>query len=266
MRSVAEPSQLRTLVAAALMVCLVASCDGGTNGDSFMRPSAALAEQSPAGIYTGIFQSTATAQSQARSAAGVVSEDSEVHLMLQAITADSQLAGFVSVDGEALNGTLTEYLGARARWFGFDGVRSIVLDGTVSQGDSLSGDYGGDDAGVFRLDYSTLYERTSSLAQAVGVWTFDLASSGGGVYVVTLDIDPSGQLFGADTNGCLFVGDIGIVDSRFNVYNVSAGVSSCDPVDGEYSGLAFRDELAGGNALYFFIANESYAFSAILSQ
>jgi hypothetical protein len=198
-------------------------------------------------------------------ATGVISEESQVHLMIEG--ASSQYAGLVSVDGDNLAGTLTEYLGAGGRFFGFDGVQSITLAGTVAERDGVSGDYSGDDDGFFSLDYNANYERASSLDQTSGVWTFDMSSSGGAIYNVTLDIDADGQLFGMDTNGCVFSGALSIIDSRYNAYNVVVSMASCAPVDGEYTGLAYRGDFAAGTTqLFLFFANGRYAFSTILSQ
>ncbi len=269
MKTVAALSQLRNATAAALMICLVASCDGGSGpkaGDTLKRTKPTLTEQSAAGIYSGFFQSTAATQNAIRPAMGVVSETSEIHLMMEPVLRNSQYGGFVSVDGNVLTGTLTEYLGSQNRWFGFDGVRSIDLDGIVSERNTLSGDYTGDDEGVFQLDYDTLYERGSSFSQTLGVWTFDMAPFAGTVYNITLDIGPTGELFGTDTEGCVYAGEVGIIDSRFNAYSIAVIVSSCGPVDGQYSGLAFYDETDVGKALYVLFSNELYAFSTRLSQ
>ena len=254
--------RLRIAIAAALFMLVIAiaviSCDGiGFTGQI-------LRQQSPAGIYTGIFQSTANMQSPNRMVTGVISKDFDSHLMIQDMV--SQYAGVVSVEGDQLTGTLTEYLGARARFFGFGGVRSITLNGTVSQRDRLFGDYTGEDEGFFGLDYSAEYERGSSLDQTTGVRTFEMASSGGAIYNVTLDIAPDGLLFGTDTNGCVFSGSLGIIDERYNVYRVVVTMSSCDPVDGEYAGLAYRTDTAAGTSLFLFFANDSYAFSTKFSQ
>jgi len=192
--------------------------------------------------------------------AGAIDEDNRLHLMIQ--DGSSQYGGVVSVDEDALTGTLTEYLGARARFFGFDGVRSITLDGTVIERDRLFGDYTGDDEGIFALDYVDTYENASSLDLTIGIWTFNLSSSGGPVYDITLDIDPDGLIFGTDTNGCVFSGSLGIIDARYSVYRSIVTMSSCDSLDGEYAGLAYLGNLG----LSLFFANDSYAFSTILAQ
>ena len=255
-------NKFRLKTAIALLIAahahLLVSCDEAGWTGPFLE------DQSPAGIYTGALQSTATTPSPNRMVTGVIGADAVVHFMIQ--DSFSQYAGVVSVVGDKLSGTLTEYLGVQARFFGLDGVRSIVLDGTVSERDRLFGDYSGDDQGFFGLDYSDNYERASSLDQASGIWTFDMASSGGALYNVTLSIDPNGQLFGTDTNGCVFSGELSIIDSRYNAYKVIVSMSSCESIDGEYGGLAYRADPAGSTWLYLFFANGRYAFSTILSQ
>ena len=240
----------------------VVSCDASRSfsGKPVSDQPPVLPDQSPAGIYTGMFKSLAIDPSPNRMVAGAVDEDNRLHLMIQ--DGLSQYGGVVSVGGDKLTGTLTEYLGARARFFGFDGVRSITLDGTVTERDRLFGDYSGDDEGFFGLDYVDTYENATSLDQTTGVWSFNLSSSGGAVYSITLDIDPDGLIFGTDTNGCVFSGSLGIIDARYGVYSSIVTLSMCDALNGEYDGLAYLGNLG----LNLFFANDSYAFSTILSQ
>jgi len=250
-----------TLFVIVAVAHLVASCDG------VLWIGEPLGNQSPAGIYNGFVRSTVTMPAPDRLVTGVISEDSQVHFLIQGFV--SQYGGVVSVDGDKLTGTLTEYVGAQARFFGFDGVQSITLAGTVSEHDNVSGNYSGDDDGFFSLDYDANYEHASSLDQTSGVWTFDMSSSGGAIYNVTLDIDPDGRLFGMDTNGCVFSGALGIIDGRYNAYGVIVSMTSCGPVDGEFSGLAYRGDFATGSTtpqLFMFFTNDRYAFSTIFSQ
>ena len=261
MRTVADDSTLRGFVAAISLGFLVASCDSTSDSASWTA-SSVIIDQSPAGIYAGTFRSTATTGPQSLSVTGIVSEEFRIHLLAQS----SQYGGIVSVEGDALTGTMTEYIGTRARWFGFDGVRSITLDGIVSEQEGIAGDYSGDDAGIFGLDYSDRYELPSALVRVSGVWAFNSSASAGLVYNVTFDIDPTGQLFGSDTDGCVYSGEIGIIDRRFNAYSVTLAVSSCQLVDGNYTGLAFRNSVQGLESLWMFVDNGRYAFSTKFSQ
>ncbi len=219
-------------------------------------------DASPSGIYQGRLVSTTAGNLDVM---GVISENSDTWLR----SLFASYSGIVSVDGEALTGTLTEYRGERNLFYGFDGVSSVLLDGTVAEREGISGDYTGDlDQGQFFLNYLDLYERGPSLILLSGIWTSSLGSAGGGVYVVTMEIGADGQLFGSDSDGCVFRGELSVIDGRYNAYQAAISISLCNEIDGDYSGLAYLSDFAGGqdNQLDFGISNESFAFAARLDR
>lgn len=232
---------------------------GSGGGSGFDLPLAF--DQSPAGIYFGFFTSTTAGPNQVL---GIISEDFDA----QFFSSQLHYAGNVAVDGDTLTGTLTDYRGSRNAFFGFGGVSSITLEGSVATAGGMFGEYTGtNDEGRFNLDYLDSYERASSLDLLAGVWTYSLASSGGGVYVVTFDIAADGIIFGSDTDGCVFNGELRVIDDRYNAYRAVMSISSCNDVVGDYSGLAsFSDEPAGPDRLDLAINNARFAFRAPLSN
>ena len=209
---------------------------------------------SPAGLYIGQFTSTSTGLPVGRQVTGVVSEELNAHFFGDR---SSTYIGIIATeDGITVQGTLAEYLGSVGRFFGTDGIQNLELDGTLDAS-GMFGDYTGeDDEGRFNLNYDPNYENSSSLDLVAGVWSFTMASAGGGVYTVTMTIDDNGQLFGSDTPGCVFTGQVSIIESQYNAYRVAVVTSSCGEFDGGYAGLAFlsnsRLSLSMGNANFAF--------------
>jgi hypothetical protein len=237
---------------------------GGGGGDNVeLEPAPPPARQAPAGLYDGQFTSTITSLPIATQVVGVVSEDLDAFIL----GSDLLYAGTVSAIDGALSGTLTRYLGRQARFFGIDGTREIALDGTADEA-GLSGDYSGtNDEGRFNLVYSSLYEQTSSLEHAAGVWTFTEASLTGPLYIVTLTIDGDGQIFGSDTTGCVFSGELGTIETEFNTYAASMTLTSCGTFDGDYTGLAHLFDLSGAEgALRLSFANTTSAWWSDLQK
>ena len=209
---------------------LVVACDGA-------RWAGPLdIDQLPGGFYSGSFTSTVVQPSPARAVTGIISEGFDAQLLV----ANDHYAGFVAVSSNSLSGTLTEYSGRQGVFVGFDGTSTISLDGEVTERDGMFGTYTGDvDEGRFALTYNAAYEEGSSLDQLSGIWSHSQASSGGAVYTITLEVDGGGQVFGTDTAGCVFSGQLTIIDARFAAYRAAINVSMCDAVDGDYTGLVF---------------------------
>ncbi len=238
-----------TVAAAAL---LAVACDGV----SWTGP--ADVDQSPSGLYLGSFTRTDVQPSPNRETIGMISEDLVAHFLL----ADQHYAGFVSVEGRRLSGNLTEYGGRQGVFLGFAGLSAVSLVAEVLERDGISGAYTGNDTeGRLALTYSSAYEDGSSLDLLAGIWSYSQAPAGGGVYTYTMNLDNDGQLFATDTSGCVFNGQLAIVDDRFAVYAVAVTVSNCGAVDGNYDGLAYFASEGAGDFLYLASDNGQFAFA-----
>ena len=254
-------NRLRSKAAVLLLIAVpaffVVSCDGfGWTGPHPIY-------ESPSGLYQGAFTSTATQPSPSRETTGIISEELDAQFLLSS----QHYAGSVVVVDTSLTGELTEYRGKRGVFLGFDGISTITLDGDVSERDGIFGTYvGDDDQGRFAFSYESLYEDGSSLDLLSGIWSFNQASAGGGIYTITIDLDADGQLFGSDTAGCVFSGRMGIIDDRYSSYRVAVSVSSCGEVDGDYSGLAFNAPVASGSRLYIGADNGFFAFANLFDR
>lgn len=255
--------KIPSLWAILLYSTLLVSC-GDNNTVSLAPPVPEI--NSPSGVWAGSF--TSTRNGAIRQVTGVVSESYDTQLVTTAI-GERHYSGIVSTDGDTLTGTLTTYLGRKGPFLGFDGVQSIMLDGTIVERSTMSGDYtGNEDDGRFNLNYSNIYENGSSLDSTSGIWVYSEASSGGALYTVTLDIDANGTLFGTDTGGCVYGGQLALIDDRFNSYQANFNVSSCITKNGDYSGLAFLSSIGGGqiNQLVLGASKPNRAFAALLRK
>ena len=255
--------KISSLWAILLYSTLLVSC-GDSNSLSLAPPVPET--NSPSGVWAGSF--TSTRNGAIRQVTGVVSEDYDTQLVAAAI-AERHYSGIVSTDGDTLTGTLTTYLGREGPFLGFDGVQSIMLDGTIVERRAMSGDYTGvEDDGRFNLNYRNIYENSSSLDSTSGIWMYSEASPGGALYIVTLDIDANGALFGTDTGGCVYGGQLALIDDQFNSYQANFNVSSCITKNGDYSGLAYLSSIDGGqiNQLVLGASKHNRAFAALLRK
>jgi len=252
---------------AAMCIALLLSC-GGAGNDGRIAAPLVLAEESPAGIYFGTFTSTSGAQPVAYQTVGLISENHDVQFLVS-FDAQRHYAGYVLVLGSEISGLLFEYRGVFNRFFGIDGVSETTFDGSVAEADNIFADYSAQsDEGRINLDYSTGYEDGSSLARTTGIWMYSEASSGGAVYTITLDIDANGQIFGADSTGCIFSGQIGIIDPNYNMYRAHVMIENCGVLNGDYNGLAIVSALGIGQMerLRLAVSNDAIAFASFFDK
>jgi len=154
--------------------------------------------------------------------------------------------GPVTVNGTNLTATL-EVVDAVAGHY-----TSINLTGTVVTGGSINGTYtdnapGGVRNGSFSLTYDAVTERGASLATTDANWS-DSASS------ITLAIDATGDIAGADTAACVYNGTLAAPDPAINVYDIAMDVSSCG-INGSYTGFAAVTDTAATNDTLLFVAS-----------
>ncbi len=252
---------------AAACSAFLLSC-GGAGNDGRVAAPLVLAYESPAGIYYGTFRSTSVAHPVAYQTVGLISENHDVQFFLSS-HAQRHYAGYVLVFGSEISGLLFEYRGVYGRFFGIDGVNETTFDGSVAEADNIFADYSGQsDEGQINLDYSTRYEDDSSLARTTGIWMYSEASSGGAVHTITLDIDANGQIFGADSTGCIYSGQLSIIDANYNAYRAHVIVANCGVLNGDYNGLASVSALGIGqmDRLTLGVSNDVIAFASVFDK
>ncbi|MGD8510593.1 MAG: hypothetical protein PVI16_03140, partial [Gammaproteobacteria bacterium] len=75
----------------------------------------------------------------------------------------------------------------------------------------------------------------------------------------TYTIDADGSIFGQNASGCVYDGQISLIDVDYNVYRVEINTSSCQEEDGSFSGLGalFDNAEAGENGRFVFLGSEA---------
>lgn len=124
---------------------------------------------------------------------------------------------------------------------------------------------------TLELTYNaTLYETPSSLALVNGTWQYSDINS---LYTLDLEIDSNGGITGNDTDGCDYVGNIEILKSERNLYQISVDIT-CPPVQTTISttGLAILTEVLAQDTLIYSVTgidttrSESVAFVERLTR
>jgi hypothetical protein len=238
-----------------LAIALLASCGGNDLSPPVVQ------DESPAGIWQGPI--TSTIDSSATQVIGAVSANNDAQFVAAPIF-ERHYAGNLATAGNVLVGTLNLYRGKTGPFFGAGGLGSLNIDGTAVERTQLSADYTGDDEGLFSLSYVTSYEDASSLALIAGTWLYSEPSAAGPLYTVTLDIDGAGAIFGTDSAGCVYSGQISLIDSAFNAYEAAFTVSECRLESGDYGGLGWISSVDGGlqNLLTLGLNKDNRAFAA----
>ena len=101
-----------------------------------------------------------------------------------------------------------------------------------------------------------MYERGSSLATVARSW---ISRDEFGNPIGSITIDSEGRMDAQDAAGCLYSGDVSIINPSYNAYNLTITVSSCGQLDGAYSGLAVvADDVATDDLLIYSVDNASW--------
>lgn len=161
--------------------------------------------------------------------------DTVMDEMVSAATATIQVSSSNQVTG---TGTLYAVPGSVL----IDGsvvVPLTIADGTFVERTTL--DLTVQAAGVtttVSATYDADYERGSSLETVAGVYTsFDIYGDAS-----SFVIDANGVIAAQSNSGCVADGQVTIIDSNFNAYDVSLDVSNCAGLDGSYGGLGVTQD------------------------
>lgn len=252
---------------AVLLAGTIGGCDQTTKDHGWILPPPVEDESLP-GVYLGTIVDTSGANPVSYDVVGMVDANHNVQVIFP-LAAERHMAGVVQVNATTLTGTLTEYIGAQAPFIGTTGVGNVSLDGSARTSEWLVGDYTTSAGqGEFSLDYQMTYERGSSPGHVAGVWLFEMAAAGGGLYTLSLDIDNNGVIIGTDTYGCIFAGRISTIDPNFNLYRVDIDVTACFPFDGPYSGLAFLEAVRAAelNRMTLAVSNNVHAYASAFQK
>jgi len=237
---------LRLVILLSISVLSLSGCFGSSSGSS---SGGSTSEEEIVSIE-GIWSGSATEEGETYDVAGIFYE--------------GQFFGFSDESGVVWDGAYSINNNAFQipQLFAFDVSLEVLLNvssvsGTID-GTSLSATFSSDagTTGSIQASYDqSLYERETGLSDISSVWEY---TSGQGVYS-SVAIDDNGELSGADTGGCLFLGHVSVPDTTRNVFVIDLEVTSCNEFDGDYDGLAYLDSDEGGTTLLRFAAQNDFA-------
>ena len=227
------------MLAAALF-----GCGGGSSNDG---PGVLLTPQSPAGVWRGTVGGGLSG-----GVTCIIAEDASVYCVVTYAGGASfaVLSGFanVSLTRISLNGDA----------FGL-GAGGFSLSGSVVKRNSLNltGQIGQQSVLTISAMYDPLYDAGSSVSLVQGVYS-NAAWEGS---PAAFSIDANGAVFLQTASGCVWTGEVSIVDQRYDAYRVAVTLANCGAFDGNYLGLATYTSATGN--LKVIAANP--ALSVVLS-
>jgi len=213
----------------SMSVVLLVGCHGDVDEILLAPPlpSPPPTDEALGGIWEGI-DSTATG------IIGLSTESGKIHF----INEDGQQGfGTASADGTAV--TIIYTLVAQFGNVLIDGsdFADCVATGTIHERESLAvttdctTELGADFTTTALLAYNDLYDRDSSLATIAGTYND---------FGTILTIDSNGVLFEQNAlTGCVFNGQVSIIDSDFNAYNILFDISGCASAADIFNGSIF---------------------------
>ena len=214
-----------------ISLTVLAACGGG-GGSSDPAP-VPVPDAAIGGIWIGT--TTDSVSNEPQFFLGLSTDDGRFRFL----SADTlgQFVGTFSADGTNLTGSGVGVAPLGSTWLDNSTAININLTGTISERATMSGNWSGGtgETGTFSFAYDSLYERGSSLSTVAGSWVsldqFDNP-------IGSITIDAAGRMDALDAAGCLYSGDVSIINASYNAYDLDVTVSNCGDLNGSYSGLA----------------------------
>jgi hypothetical protein len=244
--SSAEAGAFMRLLARVAMVAVLASCGGG-GGDG--GGGGTTVDEAPGGLWSGTL--VIDGQAGRQDLVGISTDDGRFRFI--SVDTEGQFSGMVAVAGTRVTGSGKAFAPPGFTWRDGSTVATLTMTGTLRERRSMEGAWTSatGESGTFALAYDPDYEKDSSLALLVGVWT---------VYddnlnpFATFTIEADGQFSGQNAAGCTSVGRISIIDPAFDVYGIASSISNC-AIAGDYEGLGVLGSIASPDDVFLFSVN-----------
>ena len=246
-------------IALTLALLAISACGGGSSdsGGSVTQPPPA-ADQDPGGIWFGtVFNSTL---GQSWEIIGITLSSGESRYI------DSRGTQYISshtVDGNTFSGTSFAVAALGTTFIDGSTTTTGSTSGTIVERSRVSATYsvGTGEQGTIELFYDSTYERSSSLAKMSGTWTDPQRN--------TFTVEANGSIFGQDGFGCVYTGNVSIIDPLYNVYRLTINVTNCADINGTYTGLGTIGDRVAANddQLFIFqVSNDLWALTSTLEK
>lgn len=223
------------------LVAIIAACGGGIQGLDLSGISIdpILPPANPGGIWSG----TLTSAGVTNAVDGVITENGEGRFVDENGT--RYVVTGIGGSGNIRGVTFDIYAQDGYQFLDGSTIGTGDFTGTVVERSTFSGSFSFStgESGSITMDYDPIYDRDSSLAKLSGSW-----DEGPGVLVV----DPDGSFFEQDQFGCIYDGQVSLIDAVFNAYRLTMTVSDCDLANGDYTGIGVLVDLnvAGDEDLF----------------
>lgn len=239
------------------LLFMVTGCGGGSSGGggSATQPPPVV-DAKPGGIWEGtIFNENIGSSWQL---IGLSLDTGESRFIDEFGT---QYVANLTVDGTSFSGTFFGVAPVGETFIDGSVVATGNMSGTISERNRISGSYtvSTGERGSLDLFYNSIYERDSSLSLMAGTW-IDADQD-------TFTVDGQGDIFGQDSIGCVYTGQLSIIDRDFNAYRVQLNVSSCGTFNGTYRGLGVLDDyqVVSDNRIFIFqVSNDQWALTDVV--
>ena len=246
----------------AIFCLLLIGCGGGGGGGDSSPTSTTptpVADEKPGGLWEG----TTTDQSgNTQNLVGITTDSGDFRFF--SFDTGGQFLGDLTVNGSSATGSGLGYAAIGFTWIDGSIFTDITLTGTVNERTSFSGDWEAStgESGTFSFAYNSLYERDSSLSLLSDVW---IAYDQFGNPIGSTTIDSSGRIDGQDAAGCLYSGQINLIDPAYNVYDIALNVVNCGSANGDYTGLGFlADDLAQNDTFYYAVDKGTFSYISVV--
>lgn len=239
-----------------LTVLLLGACGGGGGGDGNNPPP--VQNASLGGIWYGTVTNTTVGESY--QVAGVSLANGELRFIDDQSV---QYSGTMQVSGNSVSATIRAIAPLGSQFANGATVINGSLNGTIVARSALNANYtmSTGERGTVSLVYDPDYERDSSLSRISGMWTDEFGT--------VTEISGSGQVFAQDGAGCVYNGNVSVVNSSFNAYRLNLTVSNCGQFNGSYSGLGVITDLTSTNdnrQLIYQVSNSVWSVTSSLAK
>lgn len=246
------------LLTTILITWTLSACGGGSS-DTASAPVPVVNEK-----MGGIWEGTSTSGGNSQTLIGVTTDDGRFRFL--SLDTSGQFVGTINVSNQnQISGSGVGIAPVGSTWTDGSTAISIDLSGAISERVSFTGTWSAStgEEGDFNLNFDDIYNEDSSISTVQGTWTsFDEFANATGSYT----IDSDGGINGQDNSGCVYGGSLSIIDSNFNVYDITLTVSNCGDFNGTYTGLStFLGTSRSGNTPELLISVDDDNFFVILS-
>ena len=135
---------------------------------------------------------------------------------------------------------------------------NVILDGTIDENHRITSQFltkNAQDKGTLILERDDEnYMRPIMMDNIKGKWILYE-----GFTITKFEIKSSGNIHGANTNGCSYDGIVKLPTMQHNAFTVDLRLSSCNHLDGQYEGLALLlTSIKPDDTLHIQISNDHY--------